>query len=318
MFINEFKKKKRNSLKIISCSRKTKKWIAEQGRTLGKCLFEKEYFENTLRPQIEKRSSWGGLPVDAADYDFVFKNRLDDRLYGSNHVYRLTPDAYDRVVLYVHGGAFIFDLMDVHLTTCDALASELHARIYMPNYTPAPQGNWSGAYELLDAVYEEALNENKPIILMGDSSGGGLVLGFVIELIKKKRTLPSKVVLYSPWLDLTLSRPELVAIGEEDLSLDPYGLGECAKLWAAGLEPEDVRLSPIFYQDWEGFPDTLLFTGTKEILYPEIRELSVKMKQAGVETQLVLGKALFHIFSLYQTLPEGVKSRKLTKEFVLK
>ena len=48
----------------------------------------------------------------------------------------------------------------------------------------------------------------------------------------------------------------------------------------------------------------MLFTGTREILYPDILAFYEKMKADGCEAELVIGEGMNHVYPLYG-LPES-------------
>ena len=60
--------------------------------------------------------------------------------------------------------------------------------------------------------------------IAGDSAGGGLALGLAETLADAGLPQPERIVLLSPWLDLTLSHPDLPAVEAHDPWLSSVGL----------------------------------------------------------------------------------------------
>jgi acetyl esterase/lipase len=118
----------------------------------------------------------------------------------------------DRIMLYVHGGAYFFGSVDEHRYQMQRHARKLKARVIAPKYRLAPQFPFPcGLHDCL-AVYLHLLDEKhdpNTIILAGDSAGGGMVLSMLVALRDQGIPLPAGAILISPWVDLTHSFPSL-------------------------------------------------------------------------------------------------------------
>ncbi|KAH7397174.1 hypothetical protein BKA66DRAFT_521683 [Pyrenochaeta sp. MPI-SDFR-AT-0127] len=125
----------------------------------------------------------------------------------------------DRIMLYVHGGAYFFGSVDEHRYQLQRHARKLKARVLAPKYRLAPQFPFPcGLYDCL-ATYLYLLEEKhdpSTIILAGDSAGGGMVLSMLVTLRDQGVPLPAGAILISPWVDLTHSFPSLGGDGKMD------------------------------------------------------------------------------------------------------
>ncbi|KAL5114505.1 hypothetical protein ACEQ8H_007595 [Pleosporales sp. CAS-2024a] len=125
----------------------------------------------------------------------------------------------DRIMLYVHGGAYFFGSVDEHRYQLQRHARKLKARVIAPRYRLAPQFPFPcGLHDCL-AVYLHLLDEKydpTTIILAGDSAGGGMVLSMLVTLRDQGIPLPAGAILISPWVDLTHSFPSLAGDGDMD------------------------------------------------------------------------------------------------------
>ena len=81
---------------------------------------------------------------------------------------------------------------------------------------------------------------------------------------------------------------------ENDPILGEVGLKEIGKSWAGDLGAKDYRVSPI-YGDNTGLPRTLIFAGTNEIFYKDIKRYVEMLEKENVDVKLVEGEGLFHI-----------------------
>lgn len=120
-------------------------------------------------------------------------------------------DRCNRVMLYVHGGAYYFGSVDEHRYQIQRHARKLKARALAPRYRLAPQYPFPcGLHDCL-ATYLYLITHQDPstVILAGDSAGGGMVLSMMVILRDRGIPLPAGAVLISPWVDLTHSFPSV-------------------------------------------------------------------------------------------------------------
>ena len=237
-------------------------------------------------------------------------------------------NAAQPIVLYLHGGAYVGGILPYHLEFCDRLAERSGARVLVPDYPLAPNHTWYEAYAFLDDLWKEldtaARAEGAPLILMGDSAGGGLAAAFCEQLAAKRtassqmnpapgEALPDQMILLSPWVDATMSG-DYDAYLDADPSLAPEGLAACGAAWAGmegagrarashAIDPADPRISPLFGFP-VGLPQTTVFVGTREIFYPDVLEFYERLETADVSVQLIVGEGMNHVYPLYP-MPEA-------------
>ncbi|KAK4619435.1 AB hydrolase superfamily protein [Fulvia fulva] len=130
----------------------------------------------------------------------------------------------DRVILYIHGGAYYFGSVDEHRYQMQRHARKLKARVLAPRYRLAPQFPFPcGLYDCI-ATYFYLLEHFEPsqILFAGDSAGGGMVLSLLVTLRDQGCPLPAGTILLSPWVDLTHSFPSTAGDGTGDY-IPPHG-----------------------------------------------------------------------------------------------
>lgn len=231
--------------------------------------------------------------------NFKFKSNINKEKINDNDIYHFYKKENETVIIYLHGGAYVNNPLLFHLLFIDKIVDNSDIDVYLPIYPLAPNYTYKEAYDFLLTCYKKLLKKGKKIILMGDSAGGGLALGFSLFLKEKEITQPYKLVLISPWLDVTMSNKNIKEYEKKDPILASYGLVEIGKVWANELDLKDYKVSPI-YADFKGLPDILLFTGNREIFYPDIILLNKKLKRSNVKTKLIIGENMQHIYPLYR------------------
>ena len=229
---------------------------------------------------------------------------------NGSRVYTLSgSDAPDYRVLYLHGGAYINDATNYHWKFCDKLAREMNAEVIFPVYPLAPNHSWRETFALLETIYRNALRgDDLPLIVMGDSAGGGLAVAFCEYLNEIALKQPERLILFSPWLDASMSNPDVADYETADPMLSAYGLIEMGRYWADDLDLQDYRISPIF-GDISCLQNVALFVGTREIFYPDVTQFHAMLESAGIDSQFYVGEGMNHVYPLYP-IPEADEAFK--------
>jgi acetyl esterase/lipase len=188
----------------------------------------------------------------------------------------------ETTIFYLHGGAYFLRPIKFHFMMLDDLAKATGFNIILPLYPLAPNHTFLEAYDKIQSVYEKSLShlDIENVILMGDSAGGGLALGLLQSLAKQHHPTPKKLLLISPFLDITMTNPEIPVIEPVDRMLGSRGLREIGSIWANGTDPKDERLSPI-YGDLSCIDSIMITTGTHDILNPD----AVRLKNRLIKDQ---------------------------------
>jgi acetyl esterase/lipase len=121
----------------------------------------------------------------------------------------------DRVILYVHGGAYYFGSVGEHRYQMQRHARKLKARVLAPCYRLSPQFPFPCGLHDCIATYFYLLEHFPPnqILFAGDSAGGGMVISMLVTLRDQGLPLPAGAILLSPWVDLTHSFPSVAGEG---------------------------------------------------------------------------------------------------------
>ncbi|MGY1745363.1 alpha/beta hydrolase fold domain-containing protein [Blastococcus sp. SYSU D00695] len=178
-------------------------------------------------------------------------------------------------------------------------------RVEVPHYGLAPQHTARDAYPFVTAVYRQLLDEvdADAVTLAGDSAGGGLALGLGQALLGAGLPQPRRLVLLSPWLDLTLSHPDLPAAERRDPWLATAGLRVAAAAWAGGEDPAGPRLSP-GNGPLAGLAPVHVYVGTRELCLPDALDLRDRARAEGAAVRLTVCEGAVHVYPLVPA-PEG-------------
>ncbi|WP_299241673.1 alpha/beta hydrolase [uncultured Aquimarina sp.] len=212
----------------------------------------------------------------------------------------------NKLLLFVHGGAFISGPGQHHWDTIKVIAKQTDYTIWMCNYPKAPEYNISEISNNIDAIYIKALEEYKSshIVLIGDSVGGTLITALTQRLISIKKQLPNKVILVSPVMDATMSNPDIEKVDTIDPMISKKGILSAKKMCAGTIDLKNQMISPI-YGSFEQFPDTILFLGELDITYPDQKLAVDILKAAQVNIKIIEGKNMPHIWPFLPIMKEA-------------
>ena len=123
--------------------------------------------------------------------------------------------ARGKVLLYLHGGAYIMGSCATHRQLVSYLARACGVRAVLPEYRLAPEHPFPAAIDDALSVYRALRDDGYApgdIVVAGDSAGGGLTMALLLSLRDAGRPMPAGAVLLSPWLDLTAGGESLQTV----------------------------------------------------------------------------------------------------------
>ncbi|CAG8521780.1 9798_t:CDS:2 [Acaulospora morrowiae] len=266
--------------------------------------------------------------------DLWIKINDEYRLKASIHRHLYTDQdgtkwSKEKVILYIHGGAYYLMSAKTHRDLNYRLSKTTERRVFAINYRLAPEGPFPcGLHDTVHSfLYLTDPNglaiQPHNVVVAGDCAGGGLVLAMLYYLRDNGMPLPGGVVLFSPWVDLTMS----CASWDQNQSYDfLFNLKENDKIHPVKLylNPYEERsnlvnhpyVSPLF-GDLHDLPPILIQCGDSEVLRDEIYLLAHKASQTGTTfVQHEVYGDMVHVFQLFNYLESSVKAMDSVGSFV--
>jgi monoterpene epsilon-lactone hydrolase len=222
----------------------------------------------------------------------------------------LSPTASHRssvIVLYLHGGGYLFGSPKTHRQVLIAMAKAFQAPAYGLDYRLAPEHPFPAAVEDAAKAYQWLLTRHPEadIVLAGDSAGAGLAIATAVGVRDAGFALPKAIVAFSPYSDLAVTGESVEANAKSCAMFTPRGVREAAAIYLAGADARDPRASPL-YADLAGLPPMLLFASRHEILRDDTLRLAERASAAGVKVELIVRDRLPHVWPVFVTLlPEA-------------
>jgi acetyl esterase/lipase len=219
-------------------------------------------------------------------------------------------------VLYVHGGAFIGEILPMHWSLIAKLANDGPAEVTVPIYPLAPHSTACQTVPVATDIAADLIAHNgaQNVTLAGDSAGGNIVLGIAQTLRRRGLPQPRQLVLISPGLDASKSNPAIASVARYDRVLSVAGSTASTQLYIGELDSKDPLVSPL-YADLTGLAPIALFSGTHDIHNPDARDFAARAKDAGVSVNYHEQPGAQHVYPLLPTA-EGASARTLITALV--
>lgn len=213
-----------------------------------------------------------------------------------------------RVILYLHGGAFMMGSPASYRNRTMRLSYRCEAEVFVPAYRLAPENPFPAALDDALAAWKlvKALRPGVPLLVAGDSAGGGLTLSLLVRLRDLGLALPNGAVLLSPWTDLTVSGASVDGNLGKDLWFTRKHLETWAGYYVDGADGRAAYVSPVF-ADLSGLPPLLLLVADNELLLDDSLRVRDSAASKGTDARVFIGKGMQHDWPL--TLPWLDESR---------
>lgn len=203
------------------------------------------------------------------------------------------PGSPRGTVLHLHGGGFRQGCPEMAGPFAAALARRCEIEVVCLAYRLAPEHPFpAGLADARAALAALQASTAGPLILSGDSAGGGLAAGLAaLSATDEKR--PAALVLLSAWLDLTVTSRFYEINAASDPLFSRLSATEAASLYLQGASPEHPLASPLFAAG-TGFPPTFVSVGEGEVLVEDSRRFAAALEAVGVAATLSVVPGMEH------------------------
>jgi monoterpene epsilon-lactone hydrolase len=198
----------------------------------------------------------------------------------------------DRAILFLHGGAYMLGSAQGYRGFASQIAARTGVATFVLDYPLAPENPFPAAVEATLAarrwLHAQGITN---IALIGDSAGGALALSTLSNDI----TGIASVVVFSPWVDLTLSGASMLSSDTMDPVFQPATLANAAATYLNGTAAQDGRASPLFALPAH-LPPLAIQVGTDELLFDDARRYAVAAVALGGTVHLDIYDGMHHVF----------------------
>ena len=208
-------------------------------------------------------------------------------------LYHPTGNATLPVIVFLHGGGWVWGSLDSHDSVARSLALESGCAVLSVGYRLAPEAPYPAALDdvaaTLDwipgAAREFGLDDTR-VALCGDSSGANLAIVTALNSPTKLRHLG---LVYPP-LDPTCSTPS------QDLYAKDHLLTQEGMLWFWDLYQQGATAPRVLEADLSGLPPVSIALAECDVLHDEGAALHARLQEAGVPSRLRVYEGMIHAF----------------------
>lgn len=232
--------------------------------------------------------------MDAALASGVWKTRRPpvETTLGGRRTLRFRPQGPARgTVMHLHGGGFRIGGPEMEGPFAEALAERCGVEVAVPQYRLAPEhpfpAGLADALAVLRALRAEI--GDGPLVVSGDSAGGGLAAALAVQGAVRIDGL----VLLSPWLDTTVTAPSFAENGN-DPWFSRVSADAAATLYLQGQDPRHPLASPLL-APLGSFPPVLISVGTGEALRDDALRMHARLVGLGRESRLLAIEGMEHV-----------------------
>lgn len=216
---------------------------------------------------------------------------IETKEFMSRKIFIIKPKTEQlskKVILYFHGGAYVAEATTLHWDFLEKLANDTKSTIVMPDYPLTPKYTYKDVFNMVEPLYKEIISkvDVKNLVMMGDSAGGGITLALAEKISQNNIQLPSKTILISPWLDVTLTNEKIKEVQKNDKDLNKEKLLIAGISYARDEEGMKSYLVNPINGPLSKLKNVIIYTGTYDILNPDTHLLQEKAKKEGIDIQI--------------------------------
>jgi acetyl esterase/lipase len=241
--------------------------------------------------------------------------RLESDEIAGVKVFNVIPDRGDaahenHLFVHVHGGAYVLGGGLSGTAEAVGLVLGTGIRTVSIDYRMAPRYPYPAAVDDVIAVYRHLLSERPcgSMAMGGSSAGGGITLSAIQQLIAGGVETPAALFIGTPGADLSGAGDSFrtnMGVDRHIPTLEGF-IEAAVQLYAGGYDLMDPAISPI-YGDFEGFPPTLVVSGTRDLFLSNSVRTHAKLRQAGAEADLLVYEGMAHADYMHvPTAPESL------------
>ena len=251
-----------------------------------KLLKDMVLLDNTILESADRNDRRYTIP-SGVDLDVT----VNEEMVNGYQVFHLNRRPInDRAIIYIHG---------------ETIAQRTRAEVIVPLYPLLPMHGALEALDFIQEIYCRTIDKYgaNSVTIMGDSCGGGIAASFAEHLATLGIEQPARLILISPWVDMTLRNPDILSYEASDPLLGLHGLQKLGLTWAKSLDPNDYRVSPV-NGEVRNLRNVIIFVGTRELFYPDARLFYDRVNATGVHAEIYIGRGLNHTYPL-SPIPEA-------------
>lgn len=236
---------------------------------------------------IHPNSARPGTLVEAIDLDGI----------EAKWIIAPTSQNSERVILHVHGGAFVSTVVDHYLDYGEHLSRHMDAKVVCFQWTWADEAPYPQAMNDTITAYRALLARGiqpEKIAFAGDSCGGGIALAALVALRDAGDPLPAGLIGLTPWLDAEQTGDAAIHARGVDPFVSPEWIRARFKDYAGTQgDLKDPGISPL-YAKLHGLPPMYMSVGQIDTTADDSTRLAERAGKAGTSVIVDVAAEMVH------------------------
>ncbi len=229
------------------------------------------------------------------------------------------------VIYYIHGGSYVRKYAAWYNDVVLRFSRAADDRdVFALDYRTAPEDVYPCALEDAKDGFDYLLGLGyapDDIIVAGDSAGGGLCTALTMYLRDLGYEPFYKLILSSPWADLSQQGPSYKVNRTIDVYFGAYfadNVPDPARIpyYAGDNDLTTPYISPV-YGTFDHFPPTLIISGSDEMLLSDSYTIHDKIVESGGYAELIVKHGMWHCyFVTFPLCAESQEAWSIVQDFI--
>ncbi len=221
-------------------------------------------------------------------------------------------DPERRVVIFVHGGGWLFGSPAESRELTARLARAAQARVLALDVRLAPEHPFPAPIDDVLTAFDWLIGDGadpREVAIVGESTGATVALSAVIRLLERGAAGPGAVVLLSPVLDLRRSQ-------DDDAPEPVRTILANTPAYLAGVDASSPSVSPLL-ADLNGLPWLLVQFGSADPYAEDARALVAAASSSGVAATEEEWLGMPHRWQLFPHIYDATRAIHRAGDFLL-
>lgn len=232
----------------------------------------------------------------------------------------VAPSNANRVLINVHGGAFMWGSGSGALVEAIPIAATMKVKVVTVDYRLTPENRYPAASEDVTAVYRALIRHYRPenVGIYGCSAGGAITAQATAWIRGEGLPPPGAIGTFCGTGAAYSGDSPFVAgpITGGDVLPFPALPPTIPNPYMAGVAPQDARAYPLGSEaEIAAMPPTLLLAGGRDFAVSALTLAHRRLTAAGVASELQLFDGLPHAFFMWPDMPESIEAYRLIAGF---
>lgn len=262
--------------------------------------FKYWYFPRANDPKFYDKLRKRQVKVPKPNKSITRKFKVSETDFDGHKLYKISSRSTksDKAFIYIHGGAFVFPIMQMHWQTITDLVSRTGQTAFVPFYPLVPDATHDDIQQHILKVYKHISESNVPnnLSVIGDSAGGSLALYLASTLDAKSQ--PANFVLFSPAPDYNFSNPKLDAMEKTDPIIPIATVRKPLKNFYNKCDPNKSCIN-LLRADFSNVKHMTVFSGGVDLLSDDIAKLHNVLTEQSVSHDYIFESKLFHAWPIF-------------------